>query len=51
MIWDTRKKKLYGNQDGEIFVCSCSCPLTGNLTSSAYVCGCVVNEVSATATT
>ena len=30
---------------------SCSCPLTGDLTSSACVCGCVVNGVSATAAT
>ena len=30
------------------YVCSCSCPLTGDLTSSACVCGCVVDGVSAT---
>ena len=37
--------------DGEISGCSCSCPLIGDLTSSACVCGCVVNDVSATAAT
>ena len=43
--------KLYGNQDGngETSGCSCSCPLTGDLSSSACVCGGVVNGVSATA--
>ena len=41
LIWDTRKNKLYGNQDGngEISGCSCSCPLTGDLSSLACVCG------------
>ena len=47
LIWDTRKNKLYGDQDG----CFCSCPLTGDLSSSACVCGCVVDDVSATAAT
>ena len=43
LIWDTRKNKLYGDQDGngETSGCSCSCPLTGDLSSSACVCGCV----------
>ena len=57
---DTRKNKLYGNQDGngETSGCSCSCPLTGDLSSSACVSGCsacvcgrVVNGVNATAAT
>ena len=53
LIWDTRKNKLYGDQDGnsETSGCSCSCPLTGDLSNSARVCGCVVNGVSATAAT
>ena len=51
LVWDTRKNKLYGDQDGTTPGCSYSCPLTGDLTSSACVCGCVVNGVSATATT
>ena len=46
-----RKNKLYGDQDGATPGCSCSCPLTGDLTSSACVCGCVVNGVNATAAT
>ena len=52
-ITTTRKNKLYGDQDGngETSGCSCSCPLTGDLSSSACVCGCVVNGVSATAAT
>ena len=44
LIWDTRKNKLYGDQD-TISGCSCSRPLTGDLTCSACVCGCVVNGV------
>ena len=53
LIWDSRKNKLYGDQDGngETSGCSCSYPLTGVLTSSACVCGCVVDGVSATAAT
>ena len=51
LIWEARKKELYGDQDCVVSGCSCSCPLTGGLTSSAYVCGCVVNGVSATAAT
>ena len=53
LIWDTRKNKLYGDQDGngETSGCSCSCPLTGDLSSSAYICGCVVNGVSTKAAT
>ena len=51
LVWDTRKNKLYGDQDGTTPGCSCSCPLTWDLTSSACVCGCVVNGVSATAAT
>ena len=53
LIWDTRRNKLYGDQDGtgETSGCSCTCPLTGDLTSSACVCGCVVDGVSATAAT
>ena len=45
--------KLYGDQDGhgETSGCSCSCPLTGDLLSSACICGCVVDGVSATAAT
>ena len=50
-IWDTRKNKLYGDQDCEALGRSCSCPLTGDLSSSACVCGCVVHGVSATAAT
>ncbi len=51
LIWDTRKNKLCGSQDGtgETSGCSFSCPLTGDLTSSTCVCGCVVDGVSATA--
>ena len=51
LIRDTRKNKLYGNQDstGETSGCSCSCPLTGDLTSSTHVCGCAVDGVSAMA--
>ena len=41
----------YGDQDGTTPGCSCSCPLTRDLTSSACVCGCVVNGVSVTAAT
>ena len=39
-IWDTRKNKLYDDQDSEPSgcSCSCSCPLTGVLTSSASGC-------------
>ena len=51
LVWDIRKNKLYGDQDGATPGCSCSCPLTGDLTSSACVCVCVVNGVSATAAT
>ena len=51
LVWDMRKNKLYGDQDGTTPGCSCSCPLTGDLTSSACVCGCMVNGVSATAAT
>ena len=52
LISDT---KLYGSQDGTgaAPARSCSCPRTGDLTSSAciHVCGCVVDGVSATAAT
>ena len=41
------KNKLCGDQDGTTPGCSCSCPLTGDLTSSACICGCVVNGISA----
>ena len=53
LIWDTRKNKLYGDRDGtgETSGCSCSCAPTGDLSSSACVCGCVVNGVSAMAAT
>ena len=51
LIWETRKKELYGDRDCVVSGCFCSCPLTGGLTSSACVCGCVVNGVSATAAT
>ena len=51
LVWDARKNKLYGDQDGTTPGCSCSCPLTGDLTSSTCVCGCVVSGVSATAAT
>ena len=47
LIWDTRKNKLCGNQDGAIPGCSYSCSLTVDVTSSACICGCVVNGVSA----
>ena len=49
LIWAAKKNKLYGKQDSGTSGCSCSCPLTGDLTSSACVCGCVVNGISATA--
>ena len=41
LTWDTRKNKLYGDQDGscETSGCSCSCPLTGDLSSFAHVYG------------
>ena len=53
LIWDTRKNNLCGNQDGngETSGCSCSCPLTRDLSSSTCVCGCMVYGVSATAAT
>ena len=51
LIWDTRKNKLYGDQDGATSGCSCHCPLIGDLTSSVCICGCVVNGISATAAT
>ena len=53
LIWDTKKNKLCGDQDGngETSDYSCSCPLTGDLSSSACICGCMVNGVSATAAT
>ena len=53
LIWETRENKLYGDQDGtgETSGYSCSCSLTRELTSSACVCGCVVDGVSATAAT
>ena len=44
-VWDTRKNKLCGDLDGETSGCFCSCPLTGDLSSSACVCDCVVNGV------
>ena len=31
LVCDTRKNKLYGDQDGATPGCSCSCPLTGDL--------------------
>ena len=49
LIWGTRKNKLYGDQDVATPGCSYSCPLTGDVTSSACISGCVVNCVSATA--
>ena len=45
-IWDTRKNKLYDDQDSETSGCSCSCPLTGVLTNSACVCGCMWSMAS-----
>ena len=48
LAWDT---KLYGDQDDETIGCSCSCPLFGDLTSSACVCGCMVNGLSTMAVT
>ena len=56
LIWDTWKNKLYGDQDGngETPGCSCSCLLTGDQRTRArghWICGCVVNGVSATAAT
>ena len=49
LIWDTRTKELYGDQDG--IPSGRSCPLTGDLASSTCVCGCVDNGISATAAT
>ena len=44
------RNKFYGDRDGETSGCSCS--LTGgDHTSSACVCGCVINGVSAMAAT
>ena len=40
-----------GDHDGVTYGCFCTCPLTGDLRSSACVCGCVVNGVSTTAAT
>ena len=37
--------------NGETSGCSRSCPLNGIFTSSACVCGCVVNSMSATTAT
>ena len=37
LIWDTMKNILYGDQDVVTSGCSCSCPLTGDLTSSACI--------------
>ena len=37
LIWDTRKNMLYGDQYGKTSGCSCSCPLTGDLTSSTCI--------------
>ena len=53
LIWETRKNKLYGDRDGtgETSGCSCSSPLTGDLSSSTCICGCVVDGVSVTAAT
>ena len=52
LVWDMRKNKLYGDQDGTTPGCSGSCPLTGvSQAPPACVCGCVVNGVSATAAT
>ena len=31
LIWEARKKELYGDQDCVVSGCSCSCPLTGGL--------------------
>ena len=42
LMWDTRKKKLYDDQDGVTSGCSCSHPLTGDLTSFVCVCGCTI---------
>ena len=43
LIWILRR---YCDQDGVTSDCSFSCLLTGDLTSSACVCGCVVNGIS-----
>ena len=43
LIWDTRKNKLYGYQDGNGETSGCSCPLTEDLSSSTCICGCVVD--------
>ena len=53
IIWVTRKNNLYGDQDGNVETSGCSCtfPVTGDFSSSACVCGCVVNGISATAAT
>ena len=43
-----RENSLHGDQDSETSHCASSCPLTGDLTSSICVCGCVVNGVGTT---
>ena len=51
--WDILGRINYGDQDGtgETSGYTCYCSLTGDLSSSACVCGCMVNGVSATAAT
>ncbi len=46
LIWDTRKNKLYGDQDNETSVCSCS-----DWRSYNCVCGLVLNGIRATTAT
>ena len=45
-ILDALKNELYGSQVRE--TSGCTCPLTGDLASSAHLCGCMVDGVIAT---
>ena len=53
VIWDTKMNKFSGDQDstGETSGYSCSYPLTKDVSSSACICGCVVDNVSTMAAT
>jgi hypothetical protein len=50
IIRDTMKNKLRGDWNGET-CCSCACPLTWDLASSTYICGCAVNRILSTVAT